>query len=218
MSKFHTKTKYNLPNCFVNISNSKEYTEEILNAIQTKKKTTFFYLNSYSFYLANKNHEFQKAFNKADNIIADGYSIVRMLKTLYKININKVVFTYAFYSDLQKIFSENKLRVYFLGASEKTITKSVRIIKTKYPALNIAGYSNGFSDFKTKDNNILRKINSAKPDILICGMMALNRIPNSESCIRYIISERWNIIYLFRCEKIFCFVPVVVIGCLSIQR
>ena len=127
-------------------------------------------MNSYSFYLANKNQEFQKAFNKADIIIADGYGIVWMLKTLHKIDINKVVFTYAFYSDLHKIFSKDKLRVYFLGASEKTINKSVKIIKAKYPTLNIAGYSNGFSEFRTKDNNILRKINSVKPDILICGI------------------------------------------------
>ena len=89
--------KYFINKCFVNISNSQEYVDQIKKVLNSKKKTTFFYLNSYSFYLAQNNSIFSSAIAKADFIIADGYSMILLLRLLYKVEIKKVVFTYVFF-------------------------------------------------------------------------------------------------------------------------
>ena len=81
---------------------------------------TFFYLNSYSFYLANKHVEFRNDLNKADYIIADGYSIVWLINKLYKTNIEKVVFTYSFFDNLANLFLERNTRIYLLGRDRKS--------------------------------------------------------------------------------------------------
>jgi len=171
--------KYQLENCFVNIQNNTEYFEAIQNSLKGKNKTIFFYLNSYSFYLANKNKEFGIAFNKADYIIADGYSIIWLLKVLKKLKIEKVVFTYSFFQNLEDLFLKEKSKVFILGGTQSVIEKAAKKMKSK-SKLNIVGYSNGFFNIETQNDEIIKQINHANPDILICGM----GMPRSEIWIQ----------------------------------
>jgi N-acetylglucosaminyldiphosphoundecaprenol N-acetyl-beta-D-mannosaminyltransferase len=155
---------------FINIISKDDYIKNIKKSLATCKKKTFYYLNSYSFYLANKDETFGKAFNKADYIIADGYSIVLAVKLLLKMKIQKVVFTYTFFESLHKLFALENKRIFLLGTTEDTIKKSAGIIKKQYKDLNIVGYSNGYFDTESQNNKILNQIKFANTDILICGM------------------------------------------------
>ena len=56
--------KYLFEPSFVNISNQMEYFDEISKSLSTNSKRTFFYLNSHSYYIAEKNLKFRKALNK----------------------------------------------------------------------------------------------------------------------------------------------------------
>ena len=171
--------KHQLENCFVNIQNNTEYFEAIQNSLRGNNKATFFYLNSYSFYLVNKNHDFRKAFNNANFVIADGYSIVWLLKVLKKVNIEKVVFTYSFFQNLADLFSKEKSKIFILGGTQSVIEKAAQKMKSKFK-LNIVGYSNGFFNSETQNDGIIEQINNANPDILICGM----GMPKSEIWIQ----------------------------------
>lgn len=161
--------KYQLENCFVNIRNNTEYLDAIQKSLSGKNKVTFFYLNSYSFYLANKNKEFRDAFNKVDYIIADGYSIVWLIKNLYKVKIEKVVFTYSFFENLFKLFSGGNTKIFLLGGTQTVIEKSAKILEKKYK-LKIAGFSDGFFKSGTNSKKVLENINRVRPEVIIVGM------------------------------------------------
>ena len=123
--------KYIFEPCFVNITNENEYIKNISDTIISGSKGTIFYLNSHSYYLANKNQKFRESFNKSDFIIADGYSIVWAIKKLTGNKIDKVVFTYSFFNKLNKLFKEINSRIFMLGGSEEVISKSREIFKYK---------------------------------------------------------------------------------------
>lgn len=162
--------KYIFEPCFLNITNENEYIKKISDTINSGSKGTFFYLNSHSYYLANKNSEFREAFNKADFIIADGYSIVWAIKKLTSNKIDKVVFTYSFFSRLHKLFEELNTRIFMLGGTEEIISKSSEIFKLNYSNINVVGAHHGFFDKEEETYKIIELINSSKANVLIVGM------------------------------------------------
>ena len=169
--------KYSFFDLFVNIKDPSDYLEKIQNTIVGREKKTFFYLNSYSFYLCFKNEAFKNAFLNSDYVIADGYSIVWGLKFLYKQKIEKVVFTHAFFDELGKILSEKQFSFYLLGGSDLVINKAVKNIKQNFPTINIVGFSNGYLNANADEIKIINDINRLNPDILIVGMgMPLSEI------------------------------------------
>jgi len=156
--------KIKFHNSFVNITNENEYINNIISSLNNNQTKTFFYLNSYSFFLSDKNKEFRKALNKADYIIADGYSIVILTKLLFNIKIKKVVFTYLFFNKISLLLIGKK--IFLLGGTQNIIEKSRKILKEKYN-LNIVGFSSGYFN---NNENIIKKINTSSTDVLICGM------------------------------------------------
>lgn len=154
----------------VNISNKEEYFKLISESIRNNKKKTFYYLNSQSFYLYNKDANFKKALDEANYIIADGYSITFRMKKLTGQEIEKVVFTYSFFGFLADFFVKYKTRLFFLGADKTTIKTAINNFEAKYREINICGFSDGYFDVNSETEQIITKINSASPDIIICGM------------------------------------------------
>lgn len=161
-------------NSFINITNENEYLNNINSSLNNNQTKTFFYLNSYSFYLADKNKEFREALNNADYIIADGYSIVLLTKLLYNIKIDKVVFTYLFFNKISQLLKDKK--IFLLGGNQKIIENASEILTNKYN-INIVGFSNGYFD---NNEEMVKKINLTSADILICGM----GMPKSEIWIK----------------------------------
>jgi N-acetylglucosaminyldiphosphoundecaprenol N-acetyl-beta-D-mannosaminyltransferase len=177
--------KYYFEPCFVNISNENEYLSSILDTINSGSKKTFFYLNSHSYYLANKNFKFNEAFNKADYVIADGYSIVWAIKKIYRKKIDKVVFTYSFFNKLKTVFEEQNARIFILGGSEELIQKSKNEFERSYPKINVVGFHNGYFNKTAESEKIIEMINSSNPTVLIVGM----GMPISEIWIQDNISK-----------------------------
>jgi N-acetylglucosaminyldiphosphoundecaprenol N-acetyl-beta-D-mannosaminyltransferase len=168
--------KYSFFDLFVNIKDTSDYLEKIQNTIVGGEKKTFYYLNSYSFYLCFKDEAFKNAFLNSDYVIADGYSIVWGVKFLYKQKIEKVVFTHAFFDELGKILSEKQFSLYLFGGSDLIINKAVKNIKQNFPNINITGFSNGYLNNTADEAKIINEINTLKPDILVVGM----GMPHSE--------------------------------------
>lgn len=163
--------KYYFFNTFVNILNQDEFLDCIEKSlIKPNSTTTFFYLNSYSFYLANRNKEFYPSFDGADYINADGYSIVFILKWKYGIDIRKVGITYFFKDKLLQYFLSHHTKLYFLGATESILEKVAKNFKINCPGLNLVGFRNGYFDEIKETNLIIQNINNANPDVLIVGM------------------------------------------------
>ena len=162
--------KYNFEPCFVNIANEKEYINNISDTISSGSKCTFYYLNSHSYYLANTNFKFNDAFNAADFIIADGYSIVWAIKILTGKKLNKLVFTYSFFTKLHKLFAELSAGVFILGGTEEVINSSREVFKNSYPDINLNGAHHGYFDAEQESDRIIELINSSNANVLIVGM------------------------------------------------
>jgi len=64
---------------------------------------------------------------------------------------------------------EQKLRFFFLGATQEIVSGLVQMCADKYPGLVVAGFRNGY--FKESDySEVINQINSSQADILFIGM------------------------------------------------
>lgn len=150
--------------------NKKDYLKMISSSLHNNEKKVFFYLNTHSFYLLKTNEEFKKYFNKADFMTPDGYSIKWAIKFLYKQQIEKVSFNHHFFEILRKMFSESQSRIFLLGGKEQHLKSAVSKLTMSPPKLNIIGFHNGYFDQNINSDEIINKINSCKPEILLIGM------------------------------------------------
>ncbi len=60
-------------------------------------------------------------------------------------------------------------RIFFLGARPAVLETMLRKIRSEYPALQIAGYNDGYF-LKNGKEELLKKLRAAKPDVLLVAM------------------------------------------------
>ena len=102
-----------------------------------------------------------------DIINADGMPIVWASRLLGKPLPGRVAGTDLFY-ELIKISANKGYRLFFLGAREDVVKKTVAVFTEKYPGLKIAGFRNGYFP-EDKEAEIARTIYLSKADILFVG-------------------------------------------------
>mgnify|MGYP000574865402 CR=1 FL=1 len=136
-------------------------------------KTVINTINPHSYIVSKKDKTFSNALLSSDYLLPDGIGIVLAIKILF--NIKTARLTGAKIHDfLLKKAEIESLSVFYLGSSNKTL----KLIKSKntfrFAGLKASYFSPPFKPaFSENDNkNILKKINSFKPDILFVGMTA----------------------------------------------
>ena len=153
-------------------------------------------INAHSFNVALQDELFAKALTKGDVLIPDGASIVKVCHWLKAKSRPKERIAgwdlFVFEMNRLEKRSENRedeeerLKVMFMGSSEKVLS----IIKEKaacdYPALEVVTFSPPYKPaFSDEDNAaIIKAINEANPDLLWIGMTA----PKQEKWAY----EHWN--------------------------
>jgi N-acetylglucosaminyldiphosphoundecaprenol N-acetyl-beta-D-mannosaminyltransferase len=150
--------------------NKKDYLKIISSSLHNKVKRTFFYLNTHSFYLLETDQEFKNCFNQADFIIPDGYSIKWAVSLIHNKQIEKVSFNHLFFENIRNLFAKENYRIFLLGGKSEELEATVKNLLNLSPKLNIVGFHNGYFDQKINSDEIINKINSCKPDILLIGM------------------------------------------------
>ncbi|WP_409343758.1 WecB/TagA/CpsF family glycosyltransferase [Paenibacillus sp. MBLB4367] len=78
--------------------------------------------------------------------------------------------------ELAKMAERTGWRMYLMGASEEIITAAAEKLKQKYPRLELIGYRDGFFG-ENQDQDVIRDIREAKPDILLVGRSADKQEP-----------------------------------------
>lgn len=156
-------------NTFFNITTVNEYYEIIRHSITGEKKVVFFYLNSYSYYLAQHDPLFCECFNRASYIIPDGTSIVWAVKLLNKHRIQKITFNHSYFAFNKELFVKMRQRVFLLGSTDDILCKITSQIQNTDSDLNIVGTHNGYFTDQESDE-VLALIEKCKPDILLVGM------------------------------------------------
>lgn len=141
-------------------------------------------INAHSYNTAQKDSFFAEALSKGDYLIPDGASVVKVCHWLKGKSQPKEriagwdLFSFEMdrlerKSEKIKVNSE-KLRVMFMGSSEKVLLLIRKRASSEYPNLEVVTYSPPYKpEFSDEDNAaIIKAINEANPDLLWIGMTA----------------------------------------------
>lgn len=130
-------------------------------------------LNAYSYVVAKTDSLFRKALKESDVLLPDGFSVVWAYWILTGRRIKKIAGADIYFYLLKRANDQDQ-RVFFLGASEETLSLILKRIKNEYPRVKAGFYSppfkNKFSDVENKF--MISKVNYFRPDVLFVGMTA----------------------------------------------
>ena len=138
-------------------------------------------INAHSYNTAQEDEAFAEALSKGDYLIPDGAGIVKACRWLKAksqpteriAGWDLFAFEMRRLNDKGKMINE-KLRVMFLGSSEKVLALIRERAAVDYPHLEVITYSPPFKpEFSDEDNlAMIGAINHADPDLLWIGMTA----------------------------------------------
>ena len=125
------------------------------------------------------NEEMKNIVNSCGIINADGASVVMASKFLSK-KLPERVAGIDLMQELVKDAEINGHTVYFLGAKQEVVEKTVLEMKKKHPLLNVVGYRNGYF-FEESWQEISLSLKQLAPDYIFVGITS----PLKEYLIEY---------------------------------
>jgi N-acetylglucosaminyldiphosphoundecaprenol N-acetyl-beta-D-mannosaminyltransferase len=155
---------------FINIRTIDEYFDLMAKSLKNRNRAIFFYLNTYSSYLCDKDENFRKAFNAADYIIPDGSSIVLAVKHLRGITIEKVTTNHTFFEKNAQYFDNEGASLFLFGSTPPILSRAVANLHRSYPGIKIAGTHHGYMSSRIDSEEVIALIRDTAPDILFVGM------------------------------------------------
>jgi N-acetylglucosaminyldiphosphoundecaprenol N-acetyl-beta-D-mannosaminyltransferase len=139
-------------------------------------------INAHSYNTAQKDEVFAEALSEGDYLIPDGASIVKACRWLKaKCQPRERIAGWDLFEfEMQRLEGRGKkeeggkLRVMFLGSSEKVLSLIRERAAKDYPSLEVVTYSPPYKqEFSDEDNEaMIKAINEADPDLLWIGMTA----------------------------------------------
>ena len=156
---------------------------DVLNAIPDGK-TLINTINAHSYNVAQNDSLFAEALKNGDFLIPDGASVVKACKWLKaKSQPKERIAGWDLFSfemerlerkSEKRIANSEKLRVMFMGSSEKVLALIRERAAVDYPHIEVVTYSPPYKpEFSEEDNAaIIKAINDTNPDLLWIGMTA----------------------------------------------
>lgn len=144
-----------------------------ISFLQIESKCVVNTINQYSYIIAEKDPKFKKALMASDVLLPDGVGILVAAKVLKNKKIKKVAGADLHQYLLEQLQSKSG-RCFYLGSSEKTLGQIKKRLTVEFPSIKAGFYSPPYKPTFTKDDNLqmLKAINSFKPDVLFIGMTA----------------------------------------------
>lgn len=140
------------------------FLEFIIDAVSEKKKAVIGYANVDTLNKAYTDHDLKKIYESFDLIHADGIGVYLASRyTDKKKSLPERMTGSDFYPMIVNESLKRDYRWFFLGHSDEMLLS----VKSRNPGLKIAGVNEGYH---FKDEEVIEKINEAKPDILIIGL------------------------------------------------
>lgn len=131
-----------------------------------RDKKTIFYVNAHCLSIANKDSVYKKILQRATLVYADGIGPIVASKILGR-PLPERTSAPDFIDEIFSVAETKKWSLFLLGNEDNVVRKATENIKKKFPMLIIAGYHGGFF---TNNNEIVKEINLAKPNIVLVGM------------------------------------------------
>lgn len=118
---------------------------------------------------AQEDKELMKALHSASLIVPDGIGVVLASRILKGARLRERVPGYDLVQNLFDFAANKQYTFYFLGGAPEVADQAAQAMKKKYDGLKILGTSHGY--FKDEEE-VVKKIQSTKPDILLVGLGA----------------------------------------------
>ncbi len=146
-------------------TNMNQTVEYIDKAIKENRTIQHVVVNASKTVLMQEDKELKKIISNCELINADGQSIVWASKLLGNPLPERVAGIDLMF-ELIKLAEKQGYGVYFFGATQEVVERTVDIFKEEYPNLIIAGYRNGY--FKKEDESeIIKEMSSCDAKILL---------------------------------------------------
>jgi N-acetylglucosaminyldiphosphoundecaprenol N-acetyl-beta-D-mannosaminyltransferase len=144
-----------------------------LNTVNLNKKMIINTINPHSYCVSKSDVFFQKALLNSDILLPDGSGIVLAANFLRNKKIKKIAGA-DIHRHLLEDANRNNKKVFYLGASPKTLQLIKERIAKEYPSVKVSSYSPPYKpEFSESDTKkMISEVNSFSPDILFVGMTA----------------------------------------------
>jgi N-acetylglucosaminyldiphosphoundecaprenol N-acetyl-beta-D-mannosaminyltransferase len=140
----------------------------VQEAITAKKQIHHVVVNAGKIVQMQKDLQLRESVNSSDIINADGQAVVWSATFLNK-PLRERVAGIELMQNLVELSAKKNYKLYFLGAEETVVSKTVDLYKEKYSPSIIAGYRNGY--FKAEEENqVVQDIVSSGANILFVAI------------------------------------------------
>ena len=154
----------------IDLINSKEINEEILNLCRKNKKEVIANVNINAMNISFENKKMKSFLNNAYINFIDGDGVNLGAKLLGLKTGPKVTYDWWIW-ELAEFCQRNKLSWYILGAKEESVSIAFERLNKAFPDLEIKGYHNGyFNKLNNGNKKVVEEINLLKPNILLMAM------------------------------------------------
>lgn len=160
----------------------KETVNYIDKCIRENKTIQHVVINASKTVLMNKDERLKEIIEGCEIINADGQSIV-WASNIIGTPLPERVAGIDLMFELMKLAEEEKYGVYFFGATQEVLEKTVLKMKKEHPNLIISGYKNGYFD-KDEEKRIIEDMHKSNAKILLVAFSS----PKKE----YWLSENIN--------------------------
>lgn len=144
-----------------------QVTQKIEQIIQIRKPHRLVVVNAAKVVKARKDTELRKIIQTADIIGPDGVPLVWISWLLGKPLPGRVNGT-DLMEKLFELSAGKGFRIFFFGATEAVIKRTVEIVRADYPGIQIAGFRNGYFS-EADEPEIVEQIRQSGADILLVG-------------------------------------------------
>ena len=159
--------------------------------------------NPHSLVEASKDKQFEEALKNSDILLPDGTGVILAAKLL-GVDVKKKIAGFDFFWAVSKaIITKKSPKYFFLGSTNDVLESIISRLSNDFPYIEVCGtYSPPFKiEFSDEDNDeMVRFVNKAKPDILWVGMTA----PKQEKWI-YNNRHRLNVPFVGAIGAVFDF-------------
>ncbi len=150
----------------VNMARSIEFIKKTLK--YGKRPHSIFAVNPEKNFSVPKNPVLYQSFKNADLLIPDGIGVVIAARVLHAVTLSRVPGV-ELMNNICKVASDEGYSIFIYGSKEEVNLKASEELIRRYPALKIAGRSDGY----IKEENmgaLITKINDSKADVLFLAL------------------------------------------------
>ena len=152
-----------------------ECADRIFESLRAGKRSWLACFNPHSYVMALEDKVFARALKDADWLVPDGGGAVLASRILGGSIKKRVTGSDVFSGLNQRMNAAGSMRVFFLGADEKSLALISDRMMKDYPNIKVAGvYSPPFKDVysSAEISTMVKAVNTAAPDVLWVGLSA----------------------------------------------